>query len=256
MGPLLGAAISLARARLTELRAGGERRPVFIGLSGPQGGGKSTLASAMVRELGDRAVTLSVDDVYLTRAEQVALASRHPESIHLRDRGYPGTHDVGLGVATLDALARLGEGERLALPSYDKGAHSGRGDRRPRAEWPTVAGALDFVVFEGWMLGFRAKAHLLHPELALPNAALAAYEAWSARIDAWILLEADSPERIVRFRVAAEAARRRRGEGAMSDAEAEEYIRRFLPAYEEWVPDLAARLCSRDLHVILDGYKV
>jgi hypothetical protein len=42
----------------------------------------------------------------------------------------------------------------------------------------------------------------------------------------------------------------------MSDADAEEYIRRFLPAYEEWVPELAARLGPRDLHVVLDGYKV
>jgi D-glycerate 3-kinase len=256
VGTVLASAVALARAATDELRARGETRAAVIGLSGPQGGGKSTLAAAMVRELGPRAVTFSVDDVYLTRAEQVALAARHPDTALFRDRGYPGTHDVDLGVAVLDGLVQLGEGEHLAIPSYDKGAHAGRGDRRSRSEWPVVAGRIDVVVFEGWMLGFRAKASLLHPELALPNAALVAYEAWTARVDAWIVLEADSLERIGKFRVASEAARRLRGEGAMSDADAEEYIRRFLPAYEEWVPELAARLGPRDLHVVLDGYKV
>jgi D-glycerate 3-kinase len=256
VGTVLAAAVELARAKLHELRARGETRAAVIGLSGPQGGGKSTLAAAIVRELGPRAVTLSVDDVYLPRAEQLALAARHPDAPVFRDRGYPGTHDVDLGVAVLEGLSHLGEGQHFAIPSYDKGAHAGRGDRRPRALWPVVAGPIDVVVFEGWMLGFRAKATLVHQELVLPNAALVAYEAWTSRIDAWILLESDSPERIVAFRVAAETARRLRGEGAMSDAEAEDYIRRFLPAYEEWVPELAASLGPRDLHVILDGYKV
>jgi hypothetical protein len=40
--------------------------------------------------------------------------------------------------------------------------------------------------------------------------------------------------------VDAERARRERGEGALSDAEATDYILRFLPAYEVYVPALRA----------------
>lgn len=219
--------------------------PGVLGLSGPQGSGKSTLAAQIVEGLsllGRRAVSVSIDDFYLTRDEQRALAAAHPGSRELEHRGYPGTHDVALGARTLDALTGLRAGERVRVPSYDKGAFAGRGDRRAAAEWPEVKGPLDLVVLEGWMLGFEP----VRPSDALgaleaPNAALARYAAWHARLDAFVLLDVADPEAIVRFRVDAERGRRAAGEEALSDADAEDYIRRFLPAYRAWVPPLRAR---------------
>jgi len=43
----------------------------------------------------------------------------------------------------------------VRLPSYDKSAFAGQGDRRPEGEWELVEG-VDVVIFEGWCVGFRA----------------------------------------------------------------------------------------------------
>ena len=67
----------------------------------------------------------------------------------LATRGPPGTHDVALACATLDALRR---GDAVRLPAFDKLA-----DRRvPEARWRDTAGA-ELVVFEGWCLGTPAQ---------------------------------------------------------------------------------------------------
>ncbi len=138
--------------------------PGFVaGLSGPQGAGKSTLVAVVARLLEDeglKVATLSLDDLYLTRAERQALAADvHPL---LATRGPPGTHDVALGLATLDSLAGKGS---TALPRFDKAAD----DRSPLAAWPTFDGPADVVLLEGWCLGARPQgpAALAEPVNAL-----------------------------------------------------------------------------------------
>lgn len=221
------------------------RRPWVLGLQGPQGCGKSTLAEALVEALGDtgvRAASMSIDDFYMTHDEQRALAARHPGNPALLYRGYPGTHDVALGLRTLEAIAALGPGEDTLAPVYDKSAHGGRGDRAPRSAWRRVRGPVDVVILEGWMLGFApVDEATLEPDLRAPNALLAAYEAWNRKLDAFVGLCVGSLDTIVAWRVDAERARRTRGESALSDEDARDYIERFLPAYRAYVPALAAR---------------
>jgi D-glycerate 3-kinase len=213
-------------------------RPFVVGLSGPQGCGKSTVAMAVVTSLsrvGLRATAVSIDDFYLTRDEQRALAVRHAGNRYLEHRGYPGTHDVGLGARTIDALASLGPGVEMAVPTYDKSAHAGRGDRAHESRWRRVVGPLDVVLVEGWMLGFSpVHPATLEPELRAPNDFLGDYSQWTARLDALIVLEAPSLDAIVAWRIDAERARRERGEPALSDTDARDYIERFLPAYRAW----------------------
>lgn len=224
-----------------------------VGIQGPQGCGKSTLAAAVVeraRLAGLAAVAMSIDDVYLTHAEQRALAGRHPGNRALEHRGYPGTHDVALGAETLGALRGARPGEVVALPAYDKSAHGGRGDRRPRAQWPTVTGPLDLVVIEGWMLGFppldaATLAALDDRDLAEAAALLPPYEAWTAELDAFVRLDPHHPHDVVRWRVDAERARRAAGAATLTDDEARDYVERFLPAYALWEPLLRARPPSR-----------
>src|SRR5262249_32807486 len=92
--------------------------PVRVALAGPQGSGKATDARVLqllLREAGLKAVTLSLDDLYLPKAARVRLARDvHPL---LATRGVPGTHDVALGVDVLHRLARTGETQ---LPRFDK----------------------------------------------------------------------------------------------------------------------------------------
>jgi D-glycerate 3-kinase len=220
-------------------------RPLVIGVQAPQGAGKTTLVTHLLRRLearGLRAAGVSIDDFYLTRAEQLALAAAHPGNPYLEHRGYPGTHDLGLGVATLSALKGIRAGVSVPVPVYDKSAHGGRGDRAPESAWRTVEGPLDVVVVEGWMLGFSPapEAALPDPQMAEPNRALAGYAAWYAHIDLWIVLRAAEPEFVLEWRVEAEEKMKASGKPGLSREAIEDYVRRFLPAYRTYADGRAA----------------
>lgn len=215
-----------------------------VALNGPQGAGKSTLCAAAVEALGAvglRAVTVSIDDFYLPYEAQRALAARHPGNPYLEFRGYPGTHNVALGAATLDAL-RADDGRGVRVPVYDKSAHGGRGDRAPEAQWRALRGPFDLVLIEGWMLGFAPVAPdaLPDPRMAPCNDALAAYDAWHRRCDALLHLVMANPRAVVHWRVDAERARRAAGSAGLSDDAARDYVMRFVPAYEAWVEPMRA----------------
>ncbi len=210
-----------------------------VAVNGPQGSGKSTLCALAVEALGAvgvRAVTVSIDDFYLPFADQRALAASYPGDPFLEHRGYPGTHDVTLGAAVIDAL-RDDRGEGVRVPVYDKAAYGGRGDR---GGWRTVRGPFDLVLVEGWMLGFAPvpMEALAHPGLAAANALLGAYSAWNARCDALVHLVMADPNSVVDWRIDAERARRAAGAPGLTDAEARDYVERFLPAYATWVGPL------------------
>ena len=236
------------------------RRPLVVGVQAPQGAGKTTLVTHLVALMGDAglaAVSVSVDDFYLTRAEQIALAAAHPGNPYLEHRGYPGTHDVALGTATIASLRGLSPGSagRVArVPAYDKSAHGGRGDRLPASEWRVVRAPLDVVFVEGWMLGYTPvdEATLPDARLVAPNRALAAYAEWHDQIDVWVVLRAIDPTSVLRWRVQAEEAMRASGRPALDRAAIEDYILRFLPAYQVWGGAPAGVPPERELTLWID----
>lgn len=229
--PVLFFAISRMRAASS--------RPLVVGLQAPQGAGKTTLTThvlACLPDLGLRGTSVSIDDFYLTREAQLALAAAHPGNPYLEHRGYPGTHDVALGERTIAALRSLGPhapGAAARVPIYDKSAHAGRGDRLPESAWRDVTGPLDVVVVEGWMLGFTpvAEADLPDPRLAEPNRALAGYDRWHRQLDAMVVIRALDPEFVLTWRVEAEENMKKAGHSGLDRAAIEDYVRRFLPAY-------------------------
>ena len=105
-------------------------------------------------------MVLSIDDLYLPHDQQEALAKSHPDNLFIQHRGQPSTHDVKLGKALFQALAS--RETNIKIPSYDKSAFNGAGDRRPESEWKTVnaerSKPIEVIVFEGWCVGFRALA--------------------------------------------------------------------------------------------------
>ena len=130
--------------------AGREGSGTVLGIGGGQGAGKTTLSRLLVRALSDLeipAVSLSLDDFYLTHRQREVLARDvHPL---LQTRGVPGTHDVALAVEVISALRA---GERAKCPAFDKAID----DRDPtaRALGPGVA----VVIFEGWCVGVPPQA--------------------------------------------------------------------------------------------------
>lgn len=137
------------------LAGGGE--PRLIGIAGAQGSGKSTLAKAAADRLGG--VSLSLDDVYLTRAGRASLAAEvHPL---LAVRGPPGTHDLDLADSVIDDLLA---GRATTLPRFDK-------LRDDRARPTPFAGPARTVIFDGWCLGAtpQAEAALGEPINALEH---------------------------------------------------------------------------------------
>ena len=225
-------------------QAASAARPLVIGLQAPQGAGKTTLVTHLLRRLtarGVRGAGVSIDDFYLTRAEQLELAAAHPGNPYLEHRGYPGTHDIALGTHTLRSLKGITAGTSIRVPVYDKSAHGGRGDRAPESEWRVVEGPLDVVVVEGWMLGFTPvpDSALPDPMMAAPNQALEQYAAWYALVDQWIVLRAAAPEFVLEWRVEAEERMKASGKPGLSREAIEDYVRRFLPAYRTYATGLA-----------------
>ncbi len=219
---------------------------LMVGINGPQGSGKSTLTAQLVfllEKLGLRAVTVSVDDFYLTHMEQNALAAAHPGNPYLEYRGYPGTHDVALGKHTLKALKESEAGVGIQIPVYDKSQHGGRGDRAPLSAWRKVTGPFDVLLIEGWMLGFTPQFHgsLTDPHLTIVDSKLGAYRAWHDLMDAWLVLKISDPTWVYRWRAEAEANMKVAGKPGLSEAEIKDYIDRFMPAYQSYLPGLYAR---------------
>jgi D-glycerate 3-kinase len=132
--------------RVGRLIAGAPKdRPPLIAIVGAQGSGKTTLARAAAERFG--AAQISIDDVYLTRAEREAMAREvHPLFV---TRGPPGTHDLGLLQQLIDTLSAAGPDDETFIPDFDK-----RGDdRRPVADWRVFRGRPSAILIDAWCLG-------------------------------------------------------------------------------------------------------
>jgi len=153
--PLLESLYLPLAAWLLEARGKADGTQV-VGVCGAQGSGKSTfcrlLGTVMAEAFGHSTATLSIDDIYQTREQREALAREvHPLFL---TRGVPGTHDVDLGVCTIEGLTALEKGEEILLPVFDKALDT----RAPRDRWKRQRGPVQTVLFEGWCVGAIAQS--------------------------------------------------------------------------------------------------
>lgn len=154
--------LDFASTFIRERLASSASRPILVGIQGPQGSGKSYLASQLSQELSSsqssplRVVVLSIDDLYLPHSGLVEVAERNPTNSLLKGRGQPGTHDVQLG---LQIISSLRDGQHpVRLPSFDKSLFDGEGDRLPMEDSRiTVVDppVVDVIILEGWFVGFE-----------------------------------------------------------------------------------------------------
>lgn len=172
--------------------------PLFVGLQGPQGSGKSYLSALLPDALASRFATdrenlsdeihpreppatlslhtavLSLDDFYLPHSALNELAK---QNALWNGRGEPGTHDLELGTQLFSSLKTIndilepnepsGQHPEVQLPVYDKSLHSGKGDRS--SETVPVHAPLDVLIFEGWCVGFGVPKGFLGDAPSLPS---------------------------------------------------------------------------------------
>jgi D-glycerate 3-kinase len=192
---------------------GPKHRPSLIAIVGAQGSGKTTLAREAAARFG--AAQISIDDVYLTRAEREAMAREvHPLFVH---RGPPGTHDLGLLQRLIDDLSAAAPGDETLIPDFDK-----RGDDRwPVERWRRFRGRPSAILIDAWCLAARPEdeAALAEPVNALErdhdpegrwrravNGFVAGpYAAFAARLDAVLFLQAPGFEVVLDWRAQQEA---------------------------------------------------
>jgi D-glycerate 3-kinase len=129
--------------------------PLVLGVNGAQGSGKSTLCDFLQFILheayGFRVAGFSIDDLYKTRTEREQLAREvHPL---LLTRGVPGTHDIELGLKTLNSLRSATPNTLTPLPAFDKVTD----DRKASTAWPVFRGRPEVVIFEGWCIAAQAQ---------------------------------------------------------------------------------------------------
>ncbi|KAJ1724491.1 hypothetical protein LPJ53_001261 [Coemansia erecta] len=230
--------------------------PLVVGINGAQGSGKTTLVRGLVEFLSSRRVAtvgFSLDDLYLTHAEQQQVALTHRDNPLLRFRGQPGTHDVALGRSTLlSLLANKGE---TKIPVYDKSLHGGYGDRVTSDLWPVAKAPVDVVLLEGWCLGFRTLDEAEFAQYLRDVKGDSPMFKYSRRytdqnlsdinegfrtlgaqlydlIDAWVWMRVGDIDVVYRWRKEQEDEMAAQGKPALDDQKLEDFVARFMPAYE------------------------
>ncbi|TPX55256.1 hypothetical protein PhCBS80983_g05477 [Powellomyces hirtus] len=245
-------------------------RPLIVGVSGPQGSGKTTLSKQLESSLAApprslSVISLSIDDFYLTKQEQDSLASSEPGNKLLQYRGNPGTHDISLALNVLDELtlahqsALEGRPSSVLIPRYDKSLHQGRGDRAPREKWTTALAPFHVIILEGWCVGFRSLPdrrlqELFHSsngcqidaslESVFPclrshqpthveklNLALKEYDGLWLRLDVLLHIHTTDLNNVYIWRKEQERSLWNLSHSGLTDQEVEDFVDRFMPGY-------------------------
>jgi len=134
-----------------------QAKPIVISISGPQGSGKSYISSKLLQYLTRtypslKSLTISTDDLYLKHRDQKILTDEHPGTKLLNGRGLPGTHDVEFFYKLISKLVNKESG--FKIPTYNKAAFNGEGDRNDESQWTNVEKPVDILIVEGWFNGF------------------------------------------------------------------------------------------------------
>ena len=218
-------------------------RPWIQGILGGQGTGKTTLGAILtliLQEYGYQTISMSLDDLYKTYDDRQQLRAADPRLLW---RGPPGTHDVDLGLQTLEALRqpRLQRSLKplIAIPRFDKALHNGAGDRIS----PRLVSDIDIVLFEGWFVGVRPVDPVVFEQPIAPiitdadrafardmNARLYDYLPLWERLDSLLVLQPVDYRLSQQWRKQAEQQMRAAGKPGMNDAEIDAFVEYFWKA--------------------------
>lgn len=222
--------------------------PMMIGVSGCQGSGKTTLCetlTSLLQDQGFNVINFSMDDLYLSRQDQIELSQRYPSNPLYQQRGQAGSHDLKLAQETFE---RLKENQgKIPIPAYDKSKYGGMGDRLDQSLWKVAKAPLQMVLFEGWMLGFKPLLNLPQETLScsredaeVMNEQLKAYEdILYPYLDIFIHLSPQQRNQVYQWRLEQEHhMKASRGVEGLSDAQVKAFVDTYMPAYQLYLPRL------------------
>jgi len=133
-------------------------KTLFLGLSGGQGSGKTTIAGILkiiLRKFFKRKVyTISIDDFYKTLNERNKMSQKiHPL---FKTRGVPGTHDINL-IRKFFTFIKRRKFKKFKTPKFDKSID----DRVKKEYWTSIKKRPEIIILEGWCVGAKPQSNSL-----------------------------------------------------------------------------------------------
>ena len=131
-------------------------KTLFLGLSGGQGSGKTTIAAILkiiLKKFFNREIQVSsIDDFYKTLEDRNEMSYK----IHtlFKTRGVPGTHDINLLKEFFNNLKKINL-KKFKLPKFDKSID----DRFKKKYWYNIKRKPEIVILEGWCVGAKPQSN-------------------------------------------------------------------------------------------------
>lgn len=248
-----------------------KEEPFIVGISGPQGSGKSTLVRKLKRKLQKpyrHVVGFSIDDFYLDHKKLCELSAISADNPLLQHRGLPGTHNVRF---CSDVLHQLQGQNPVKIPLYDKSAFNGEGDTCPQDQWVQVTPPYHIVLFEGWNVGFvpldpadfsdicnKATEKMHNPKLNIAvrnleqiNNNLIEYMSLWSQLNSLIYVRTDNIDHIYKWRQQQEDDLEKANKSHMTSIEIVNFVNAYIPAYVLYSDNLAKGYCLTDLEMLL-----
>ena len=131
-------------------------KTLFLGFSGGQGSGKTTVAKILkiiLKKFFKREIYVSsIDDFYKTLKDRNEMS----HTIHplFKTRGVPGTHDISLVKKFFDFIKKRNF-KKFKLPKFDKS----KDDRLKKKYWSNIKKRPEIVILEGWCVGAKPQSN-------------------------------------------------------------------------------------------------
>tara|TARA_Y100000590_G_scaffold205751_1_gene233263 strand:- start:2055 stop:2978 length:924 start_codon:yes stop_codon:yes gene_type:complete len=133
-------------------------KTLFLGISGGQGSGKTTITNILkiiLKKFFKRKICIaSIDDFYKTLGDR----NKMSKTIHplFKTRGVPGTHEVDM-IKNFFYKLNKKKFNKFKFPKFDKSID----DRLKKKHWITVNKRPEIVILEGWCVGAKAQPSYL-----------------------------------------------------------------------------------------------